>query len=89
MKICFGWSRVVLNLSTRWAFRHGCDLLDGRCFTPAPAMAQARPQARPAVINSYNGSGLTLRAYIQRPLKTKTSWRTASRTHRTGISGTR
>jgi hypothetical protein len=68
MKNTVGWSRVLLNVSTTWACIAAAICVMA-ALTPAPALAQARPQARPAVINSYNGSGLTLRAYINGLLK--------------------
>jgi hypothetical protein len=68
MKNIFGWSRVLLRFSTGWACVAAAICLMA-ALTPAPALAQARPQARPTVINSYNGSGLTLRAYINGILK--------------------
>jgi hypothetical protein len=58
MKDVSGWSRAVLRFSTWWA----C-VAAAICFvaalTPASSLAQGR-----TVIDSYNGSGLTLRAHI-------------------------
>jgi hypothetical protein len=64
MKNVSGWSRVLLRFSPRWACVAAAICL-AAAFTPASAVAQARP----TVINSYNGSGLTLRGYINGILK--------------------
>jgi hypothetical protein len=57
MKNAFGWLRFL----PRWAAAIGLVA----ALTPALAIAQAGP----GVINSFNGSGLTLRAYINGILK--------------------
>jgi hypothetical protein len=64
MKNTFGWSRVVLNFSTRWA----C-LAVAICLLAALTPVSALAQAGRTVIDSYNGSGMTLRAYINGILK--------------------
>jgi hypothetical protein len=59
MKNVSAWSRVVLRFSPRWAYVAVAVCL-AAALTPASALAQAGV----TVINSYNGSGSTLRAYI-------------------------
>ena len=60
MKNAFGWLRFL----PRWAWAAAAIGLVA-ALTPAVALAQAGP----SVINSFNGSGLTLRAYINGILK--------------------
>ena len=64
MKNVSGWSRVLLRFSPRWA----C-VAAAICLVAALAPASALAQAGSTVINSYNGTGLTLRAYITNILK--------------------
>ena len=67
MKNASGWSRLLimwLRFSPRWAWGAAAIGLVA-ALTPASALAQPGP----SVIVSYNGSGLTLRAYINGILK--------------------
>jgi len=64
MKNVSGWSRVLLRFSPRWA----C-VAAAICLMAALAPPSALAQAGSTVINSYNGTGLTLRAYITNILK--------------------
>jgi hypothetical protein len=67
MKDASGWSYLFnkgLRISRRWAWTAAAIGLVA-ALTPAAALAQARA----TVINSFNGSGLTLRAHINNVLK--------------------
>jgi hypothetical protein len=59
-----GWSHVFVRFSRRWAWAAAAVGLVA-VLTPAAALAQAGA----AVIDSFNGNGMTLRAYINGILK--------------------
>ena len=59
MKNVYVWSRVLLRLSPRLA-RVAAAICLVAALTPASALAQAGR----VVIDSFNGSGLTLRAHV-------------------------
>jgi len=58
MKNVSGWSRVLLRFLLRWACVAAAICL-AAALTPSSSLAQGR-----TVIDSFNGSGLTLRAHI-------------------------
>jgi hypothetical protein len=58
MKNVSGWYGVLSSFSTKWAYVAAAICLVV-ALTPASALAQAG-----ARLDSYNGSGMTLRAYI-------------------------
>jgi hypothetical protein len=67
MKNASGWSYLImtrLRFSRRWAWAAAAVGL-AAALTPAATLAQTRARA----IDSFNGSGLTLRAYINDILK--------------------